>query len=45
MVVYLTKIDCFLKIPNKNIELAAPKAIIKEIKKGEIVFTAKDFPL
>ena len=45
MVVYLTKIDFLLKIPNKNIEVAAPKAIIKEIKKGEVVFTAKDFPL
>lgn len=45
MVVFLTQIDIFLKVSNRNLEQMASKVMIRECKKGEMVLTKNDFPL
>ena len=45
MVVFLTQIDIFLKVSNRNLEFAASKVMIRECKKGEMVLSKNEFPL
>lgn len=45
MVLFLTQIDIFLKVSNRNMDFLASKAMIRECKKGEMILTKEDFPL